>query len=104
LLIPNDSGADPGTPTHSSPRKKRRGGFQVEFKELGEQEFRARYVREERVIYVNLDHAQIKAARGADGLESVSFRRVAYEVAFCEYAIALASELAASQEYMDARR
>ena len=68
---------------------------------MGDAESRAKYVREERTIYVNLDHPQISAAKGRSGIEDPVFRRLAYEVAFAEYAIALASELAAQEEYIE---
>jgi hypothetical protein len=79
----------------------RRGGFAVEFKPLGPDEKRASYVREGRVIYVNLDHPQLVAARGSAGAPHLVLRRLAYEIAFTEYAIALASELAAQDEYFE---
>ena len=78
-----------------------RGGFRVEFDSLGAESHRATYVRDERTIYINLDHPQLAAARGLESVEDAAFRRLAYEVAFSEYAIALASELAARDEYLD---
>jgi hypothetical protein len=48
-----------------------------------------------------LDHPQIAAAKGLGSQDQAAFRRLAYEVAFSEYAIALASELAARDEYLD---
>jgi hypothetical protein len=80
---------------------QRRGGFSVEFQAMGEEERRATYSPEERTIYVNLEHPQLVAARGAGDLEQPTFRRIAYEVAFTEYAIALSSELARRGEYLD---
>lgn len=82
-------------------RKANRGGFQVRFDNLGELEHRAKYVREERVIYVNMDHPQISAAKGDGPTTDLVFRRLAYEVAFSEYAIALAYELAENDEFLD---
>lgn len=101
VLQPTKDGRKKGTPTGKQRRQRPRGGFRVEFDSLGKSEPRARYAREERVIFVNLDHPQIRAARGEGSTDNVNFRRLAYEVAFCEYAIALASELASSQEYID---
>jgi hypothetical protein len=78
------------------------GGFDVQFKHLGAEGYRATYVSQERSIYVNLDHPQVAAARQSGlSMDDPSFRRLAYEVAFAEYAIALASELAANNEYLD---
>jgi hypothetical protein len=50
---------------------------------------------------VNLEHPQIVAARQGRGVEDPVFRRLAYEVAFSEYAVALASELENRGEYLD---
>jgi hypothetical protein len=78
-----------------------RGGFRVEFKPMGADDARALYVREERTIYVNLEHPQLEAAKGTRSIEDPIFLRLAYEVAFSEYAIALAHELNLNQEYID---
>jgi hypothetical protein len=78
-----------------------RGGFNVEFKPMGADERRAAYMTQDRTIYINLDHPQIVAARGGGSIDDVSFRRLVYEVAFTEYAIALASELARHGEYIE---
>lgn len=79
----------------------KRGGFSVEFKPMGPEEKRASFSREGRVIYVNLDHPQLVAARGGAALPHQALRRLAYEIAFTEYAIALASELANNDEYIE---
>jgi hypothetical protein len=68
---------------------------------MGSDEPRARYSRENRTIYVNLDHPQIAAAKGLGSIDDTAFRRLVYEVAFAEYAIALASECAEQEEYND---
>ena len=81
--------------------KKPRGGFQVRFKDMGELSHRAEYNRDERTIFVNLEHPQIIAAKGIGSEDDPTFRRLAYEVAFSEYAIALASELARQSEYIE---
>lgn len=44
-------------------------------------------------IIINKDHPVIAAALTNDGIESLSLRRLAYEVAFSEYAIALSYEM-----------
>ncbi len=84
-----------------SPRPRTQGGFRVEFQAMGFDERRATYSPEERTIYINLEHPQLVAARGAGDTEETTFRRLAYEVAFTEYAIALSSELAQRGEYLD---
>jgi len=86
-----------GKSGHSSTR----GGFNVEFKAMGSEESRALYANEERTIYINIDHPQLVAAKGNNSVEDPLFQRLAYEVAFSEYAIALAHELDARDEYID---
>jgi hypothetical protein len=75
------------------------GGFRVEFDSMGEDEKRAKYLPEVRTIFVNLDHPLVKAALGPGNVDDPAFRRVSYEVAFAEYAIALAHELNAEGEF-----
>jgi hypothetical protein len=82
-------------------RPRSRGGFQIEFDNQGAASARAIYQREKRTIYVNLDHPQIDAALKGHGVEDPVFRRLAYEVAFSEYAIALAMELDHREEFID---
>lgn len=89
----------PAGGTGSKP--KPRGGFLVEFKHMGPESYRAQYVSEDRTIYINLDHPQLVAARGLGSIDDPVFRRLAYEIAFSEYAIALAVELDAHGHYID---
>lgn len=89
----------PAGGTGSKP--KPRGGFLVEFKHMGRESYRAQYVSEERTIYINLDHPQLVAAKGLGSIDDPVFRRLAYEIAFSEYAIALAVELDAHGHYID---
>ena len=77
------------------------GGFQVQCQNMGEDTHRAKYVRDERTIYVNLDHPQIANAKLIGGIDDIAFRRLSYEVAFSDYAIALSSEMAANDLYLD---
>jgi len=71
-------------------RRRPSGGFRVEFKDMGEVSERARYIEAEQAIHINLEHPQIAAAKGNFSVEDPSFKRLAYEVAFSEYAIAIA--------------
>ena len=82
-------------------RSKPAGGFQVEFRDMGEASHRAEYRSDERTIYINLKHPQVAAARGLGPVEDPIFRRLAYEIAFSEYAIALAQEFAKRDQYLD---
>jgi hypothetical protein len=77
------------------------GGFRVQFKPMGAEFDRALYERGDRTIYINLEHPQLVAAIGAGEIDDPTFRRLAYEVAFSEYAIALASELESRGHYID---
>ena len=106
-LNPSVEAAEPHTPTigqlagGSSPRRRPSGGFRVEFKEMGESSERARYVEVEQAIHIKLEHPQIAAAKGSFSVEDVSFKRLAYEVAFSEYAIAIAQLKIKGGEYFD---
>ena len=82
-------------------KKRARGGFNVDFRNHGENEARAKYERDERTIYINLDHPQLKAAMGVAGTEDIAFKRLAYEVAFTEYALALAREMVWAGQYYE---
>ena len=88
--------------TKGRPRRNpNAGGFRVDFANMGIEEARAKYERDNRTIFINLEHPQISAARQRGGQEDPSFRRLSFEVAFSEYAIALASEMAGAGHYLD---
>lgn len=87
--------------SESQTHSKSRGGFHVEFKPMGTEEQRAKYVREERMILINIDHPQLSAARGTGSIDEPLFQKLAYEIAFSEYAIALSSELASRDQYIE---
>lgn len=99
---PISSGERLGRPGSSQSLQSRpRGGFRVQFQPMGAEERRATYSPEDRTIYINLEHPQLVSARGGGGIDEPMFRKLAYEVAFTEYAIALSSELAQRGEYLD---
>lgn len=81
--------------------RKTSGGFCVEFVYMGEDSHRAKYAPEQRTIFINLDHPQLVAARGQGSVDDPVFKKLAIEMAFSEYAIALASELDAKGNYLD---
>ncbi len=93
-----------GTRARDPNRRGRGGGFNVDFRPMGAEEARAKYESSERTIIVNLEHPQITAALSVGGIEDAAFRRLAYEVAFSEYAIGLAVELARSGYFIDMRQ
>jgi hypothetical protein len=102
ILAPLEEGEKIGAPAGGTNGAKRsRGGFTVEFEHLGENDYRAKYVPEHRAIYVNLDHAQVATALAEREPADPVFRRLAYEVALTEYALALARELDARQWFSD---
>ena len=99
-------GADPeeerlGQSQQSARKPAKRGGFTVEFENQGAGQSRASYAREKRVICINLDRPQLAAAIDERDPQDPVFKRLAYEVAFSEYSIALASELEASGDFID---
>jgi len=71
-----------------------RGGFRVDFRNLGEKSYRSDYDRPTLTILINLDHPAVRNALAGGGLEDVSFRRLSYELAFTEYSLALGWEMA----------
>jgi hypothetical protein len=102
IVEPDAGGEATGRHVKQDGRKpKPRGGFRVLFDNNGEGEGRALYQRETRTIYVNLDHPQIASALQGRSVEDPIFRRLAYEVAFSEYSVALASELDHRGDFID---
>jgi hypothetical protein len=82
-------------------KKPARGGFNVEYRQMGAAHWRAEYDRTSRCIVINLDFPQLASALAEDGIESLTFKRLSNEVAFTEYAIAIAYELVSMQNYQD---
>lgn len=88
-LIPGASTGSEQTPQGT--QRRPRGGFQVDFKHMTERVFRSTYEPDKRLIIVNLDHPQVAAAVGGEGgIHGKEFRKLAYEIAFTEYAVAVA--------------
>lgn len=94
--------AKPG-PRPKKPRSA--GGFTVDFEHIGVNEKRAKYSRETRTIWINLDHPRVAMeatkAGGQSFVDDPQFLRMAYEIAFTEYAIVLAQELSTNDFYFD---
>ena len=102
----DDSAAEKlGQKAPSIPNKSAAGGFHVAFENIGVNEKRAKYNKEARTIYINLEHPriaiEIKAASTQPPVDDPTFMRMAYEIAFTEYAIVLAQELSAVQFFFD---
>jgi hypothetical protein len=87
-------GRDSVDPAGGSGFKKGRprGGFRVEYKNIGRDEDRSRYDSSTLTILINLDNNVLVAALGEGNIEDPSFRRLSYEIAFSEYAMALGYE------------
>lgn len=87
--------------------KHRAGGFDVSFEKIGVNEKRAKFEKETRRIIINLEHPRIvmeaKSAGDHSLVEDTHFLRMAYEIAFTEYAIVLAQELSTVGFFMDAQ-
>ena len=88
-------GKDPIDPagTGNGARRRPRGGFQVVYRNLGRSEHRSRYEEHSLSILINLDHPVLSAALVDSSVEDTSVRRLSYEIAFSEYAMALGYEL-----------
>jgi hypothetical protein len=92
---PEDQGTGAVDPAggNDSKRSRPRGGFRVEYRNLGVSEERLRYECATLSILINLDHAVVKAALAEGKVEDPTFRRLSYEVALSEYAMALGYEM-----------
>jgi hypothetical protein len=73
--------------------RKSRGGFSVDYRNLGTETDRSKYDRINLSILINLDHSVIRNALRTGGVEDLNFRRLSYEIAFTEYSIALGYEM-----------
>ncbi len=92
---PDPIGSDPIDPVGGTEgtRRRPRGGFQVVYRNLGRSDNRSRYEERTLSILINLDHPVLSAALADGNVEETGFRRLSYEVAFSEYAMALGYEL-----------
>ncbi len=93
--VPDPEGKEPIDPagTGDGTRRRPRGGFQVVYRNLGRTEHRSRYEERSLSILINLDHPVLSAALSDGSVEEPGVRRLSYEIAFSEYAMALGYEL-----------
>ena len=93
--VPDEEGDNTVEPVaRGSGRLKRpKGGFSVEYKNLGKDEGRSFYDSESLTIFINLDNRLVKTALGDGGIDNIAFRRLSYEIAFSEYAMGLGYEI-----------
>lgn len=101
IVEPDPEGTSTGHRERRDGKPRTTGGFQVKFDRQGEAAPRAMYQAERRTIYINLDFPQIAKAKAGRSVEDPIFRRLAYEVAFAEYAVAVASELNNRGEFLE---
>ena len=99
--IPEAEGTDRVAPAGGAGALRARGGLTVKSDHLGSDFDRSHWDKENRVITINLDHPVVVAARRFDDAES-SFRRLCHEIAFTQYAIALADLQLERDTAMDA--
>ncbi len=74
--------------------KKKHGGFQIDYRNETENANRSRYIADERLIIINLDHPQVTSMKEESGVEGRLFQMITHEIAFTEYALAIVNELA----------
>ena len=93
--VPDVEGKEPIDPAGGGDgdRRRPRGGFQVVYRNLGRTEHRSRYEERSLSILINLDHPVLSAALSDGSVEEPGVRRLSYEIAFSEYAMALGYEL-----------
>jgi hypothetical protein len=92
---PSEGGASAVDPAGGQGKRRRpRGGFSVEYRDLGEEEDRSKYDPTTLTILINLDHPAVRNAVRSLGIEDANFRRMSYEIAFTEYSVALGYEMA----------
>jgi Histidine kinase-, DNA gyrase B-, and HSP90-like ATPase len=92
---PDEAGADLVSPAggDGTTKRKRRSGFQVDYRHLGEEEDRSVYEQPTMTILINLDHPVVTAALGDGSVDDLGFRRLSYEIAFAEYSVAVGYEM-----------
>jgi hypothetical protein len=67
--------------------------FEIRYARLGAKSARAQYDAEEGLITLNRDHPQLRTAEREAGLESNTYRMLCFDIAFTEYALAVADYL-----------
>jgi len=100
-LLPGDH---PGSPQEISEketqRKVRRGVFSLQWVEGSPDDHRSEYKKDERTIFINLNHPQVKAAQINSGgsIDSKQFKEITFEIAIVEYALAVQYERAENED------
>jgi hypothetical protein len=109
----NDAGTaslDKSKSKDSGKKRRPRGGFDVEYKNMGIDADRIIFQSEKGVFILNLDHPILNSAYNNLGLDDIGFTRLSHEIVFTEYALALANlaarddpDLPADEAIYDAR-
>ncbi len=83
-------------PVPAAPRPPRGGPveFEIRYARLGSKTVRAQYDAGEGVITLNRDHPQLRTAEREAGIESNTYKMLSFDIAFTEYALAVADHLA----------
>ena len=91
---------DSATTEETAPRRRRSGGFSIEWDNAGKDAPRSNYIESELTILINLDHPEIAAAYSA-GDTSPLFRMLVFEAAAQEYCYATAYQQLEEDPSMD---
>jgi hypothetical protein len=91
---------DTVTAEEDRPRRRRTGGFTIDWDNAGPEAPRSNYIESELIILINLDHPEIAAAYSA-GDTSPLFRMLVFEAAAQEYAYATAYQQLDDDPSMD---
>jgi hypothetical protein len=91
---------DTVTAEEERPRRRRTGGFTIDWDHAGPDAPRSNYIESELIILINLDHPEIAAAYSA-GDTSPLFRMLVFEAAAQEYAYATAYQQLDEDPSMD---
>jgi hypothetical protein len=98
---PFDEGrGDSATAPEIRPRRRRAGGFTIDWDNGGRDAPRSNYIESELIILINLDHPEIAAAYSA-GDSSPLFRMLVFEAALQEYSYATAYQQLDEDTSMD---
>lgn len=95
-----DGRGDAVQPNEERPRRRRTGGFSIEWDNAGRDAPRSNYIESELTILINLDHPEIAAAYAA-GDSSPLFRMLVFEAAAQEYCYATAYQQLEDDPSMD---
>jgi len=86
-----NAAVDPISSNAKKKSRRPRGGFRVEYKNMGADQDRATYTVDMGVFTVNLDHPLVKSAVNNLGIQDIGFQRLSHEIIFAEYALAIAN-------------